>query len=90
MEATKVLLILGAGSNVAGHTAKLFASKGYKIAVQSRGHTRFDSSYLHIRADLAKADSVRETFARVKEAYGSEPNVVIHNGRQYLMHVCSR
>lgn len=82
MEAKKVLLILGAGPNVATFTAKLFASKGYKIALMSRGSTAFNPSYLHIKSDLSQAGRIEEVFAQVKEAYGSPPNVVIHNGKQ--------
>lgn len=79
MEAKKVLLILGAGPNVATSTADLFAGHGYKIAVVSRGRTAFPPSYLHIQSDLSQAGSVQAAFAQVKEAYGSPPNVVIHN-----------
>ena len=82
MDAKKVLLILGAGPNIATFTARLFASKGYKIALMSRGRTAFNPSYLHIQSDLSQAGSVAEVFAQVKAAYGSPPNVVIHNGKQ--------
>lgn len=82
MEAKKILLILGAGPNVANSTAQLFASKGYMIALMSRGRgAAFDPSYLHIHSDLSQAGSIASVFAQVKQAYGSPPNVVIHNGK---------
>jgi NAD(P)-dependent dehydrogenase (short-subunit alcohol dehydrogenase family) len=80
MATNKILLIFGAGSNVASATADRFASKGYKVALVSRGRTHFDPSYLHIKSDLANPDTIKEAFGQVKAIFGAHPNVVIHNG----------
>lgn len=94
MEAKKILLILGAGPNVANSTAQIFASKGYKIALMSRGRgaAAFDPSYLYIQSDLSQAGSIASVFAQVRQAYGSPPNIVIHNGKpnQYYTEDCGR
>ncbi|KAH8645853.1 hypothetical protein BGZ60DRAFT_555809 [Tricladium varicosporioides] len=79
MATSKILLILGAGANVAQSTAALFASKGYKIALMSRHGPSADSPYFHVQGNLARPESVKEVFAAVEEKYGNSPNVVIHN-----------
>ncbi|KAH8429235.1 uncharacterized protein LDX57_006902 [Aspergillus melleus] len=80
MTFSPILLILGAGPNVASSTAALFAAQGYKIALVSRGFSAsFDSSYTHIRADLTAPGTVHKAFEEVKAKFGNPPNVVIHN-----------
>lgn len=81
MTFSPILLILGAGPNVATSTAALFAAQGYKVALVSRGFSAsFDPSYTHIRADLTAPGTVHKAFAEVKAKFGNPPNVVIHNG----------
>ncbi|KAF2137747.1 uncharacterized protein K452DRAFT_278106 [Aplosporella prunicola CBS 121167] len=79
MAPNNILLILGAGPNIARATADVFAAKGYRIALVSRGRTRFDPAYLHIKSDLAKPDAIHDAFTKVRAAFGAAPNVVIHN-----------
>ncbi|KAK2776212.1 hypothetical protein FQN53_002846 [Emmonsiellopsis sp. PD_33] len=80
MAANRVILILGAGRNIASSTAQLFASKGYKVALVSRGNSHNpDPSYLHIKGDLSFPETIPSFFEQVKKAYGSPPNVVVYN-----------
>ncbi|TAQ86978.1 hypothetical protein B7494_g4681 [Chlorociboria aeruginascens] len=87
MAPNKILLILGAGPNVAASTAKHFASNGYKVALMSRHGQAANPSYLNIQADLARPESVKEVFAAVVKEYGNSPNVVVHNA--YSVHQTS-
>lgn len=81
MAATKIVLILGGGPNVGLATAKLFASKAYKVALTSRSDSAADSSYFHIKSDLYQPDKIKDVFAAVKSEFGNPPNVVIYNGK---------
>lgn len=77
-----VILILGAGPNIGQAAARIFASKGYKVAVASRSLKEEDSteSQLHITSDFTKPDDVVQAFARVKKELGT-PSVVVYNGK---------
>lgn len=81
MASSKILLILGAGPNIGSAIAKLFASKGYKVARTSRSGSSSDSSDFHIKADLSQPDKLKDVFAAVKQEYGNAPNVVVYNGK---------
>ena len=80
---SQVLLILGAGGRVGTSVARLFASKGYKVAVSSR--TDKSISYegsgkpLFVAADLSDPSSVPRVFEKVKKELGT-PSVVVYNG----------
>ena len=81
MSASKVLLILGAGGNVGASVAKLFAQKGYKVAIAAR---RLDDAVdnngqLQIKTDLSHPESVDSAFDKVTAEFGA-PNVVVYNG----------
>ncbi|CAK4034489.1 Hypothetical predicted protein [Lecanosticta acicola] len=80
LSTTKVLLILGAGSNVGASVAAVFAQARYKIALAARklqdavdkdGQLRFQS-------DLADAESVDSAFDKVSATFGP-PNVIVYN-----------
>jgi NAD(P)-dependent dehydrogenase (short-subunit alcohol dehydrogenase family) len=81
MSDQKVVLILGAGSNIGESTSRAFAAKGYKVALASRSaKSDEDTADLkHFPIDLSKPSSVPELFIKVKEALGI-PSVVIYNG----------
>jgi len=83
MSATKIILLIGAGPNVGSAVAKLFASKGYKVATTSRGDSKLDSSYFHIKADVSQPDKIKGIFAAVKKQYGNAPNVVVYNAASF-------
>jgi len=85
---SKILLIIGAGPNVGQHVAKVFASKGYKIATSARkpqsqlSEDTFKGD-LYVQADMADPSSVAGLFAKVKEGLGV-PTVVVYNGMPYM------
>ena len=75
-----VILILGAGPNIGQTTARLFADKGYKVALAARSvNNSDDEGQLNIQADFSKTDDVINVFRRVKESLGI-PSVVVYNG----------
>lgn len=77
----RVLLILGAGSNVGSGVARAFAEKGYKTVTTSRSpKAKIEGeSDLHVQADLSNPSSVAEVFEKVRKALGP-PSVVVYNG----------
>jgi NAD(P)-dependent dehydrogenase (short-subunit alcohol dehydrogenase family) len=81
MSDQKVVLVLGAGSNIGQSTSRAFAAKGYKVALASRSaKSDEDTADLkHFPTDLSKSSSIPELFTKVKEALGI-PSVVIYNG----------
>lgn len=81
MSDSKVLLILGAGSNTGLATVKKFASEGYKVAAVSR-HPSDElkkNAQLIVPADLKDPSQVEEVFKQVTKKLGP-PHVVIYNG----------
>jgi NAD(P)-dependent dehydrogenase (short-subunit alcohol dehydrogenase family) len=79
---SKILLILGSGANIGAHTAKAFASQGYKVASASRTAPKTpDGSHLHIALDLAKPETVPAVFEKVRKEFGGEVSVVVYNGK---------
>lgn len=77
-----VILILGAGPNIGQAVARIFASKGYKVALVARSIKEADSTegQLNIASDFANTDDVVNVFTRVKKELGI-PTVVVYNGR---------
>ncbi|KFZ15722.1 hypothetical protein V501_02607 [Pseudogymnoascus sp. VKM F-4519 (FW-2642)] len=75
-----ILLILGAGPNIGQSVARIFASKGYKVALASRSQKETDSTdnQLHIPCDFSSTDDVVNAFAKVKKVFGV-PSVVVYN-----------
>jgi NAD(P)-dependent dehydrogenase (short-subunit alcohol dehydrogenase family) len=76
-----VILILGAGPNIGQAVARIFASKGYKVALAARPPREADSTdnQLNIASDFANPDNVVNAFTRVKKVLGI-PSVVVYNG----------
>jgi len=76
-----VLLVLGAGARVGHPVARIFAAKGYKVALAARSLRETDSTadQLHIKADFANPDSIPDIFSKVKKTLGI-PSVVLYNG----------
>lgn len=90
MAAAPVALVLGAGANIGQAVGRLFAEKGYQVALVARSVREEDSTdkQLNIQADFADPASVVDAFAKVKAKFGV-PTVVVHNGmnpRIYLIH----
>ena len=79
--ASPVLLILGAGSNIGQHVARAFAAKGYKVALAARRLKEEDSTadQVNIPSDLSDPNSVTSVFSKVNAQLGP-PSVVIYNG----------
>ncbi|KFY39087.1 hypothetical protein V495_06165 [Pseudogymnoascus sp. VKM F-4514 (FW-929)] len=75
-----VILILGAGPNIGQSVARLFASKGYKVALAARSLKEADSTdkQLNIPCDFSKTDDVVSAFQKVKKVFGI-PSVVVYN-----------
>lgn len=76
-----VALILGAGSNIGQNVGRVFAAKGYKIALAARSLKEEDSTpdQLLIRSDFSDPESVEKVFSTVKSKLGA-PGVVVYNG----------
>jgi short-subunit dehydrogenase len=76
-----VIFILGAGPGVGSAVGRLFASKGYKVALASRSQKESDSTenQLNIPIDFSKPEELPGVFAKVKEKLGV-PSVVVYNG----------
>lgn len=79
--ASKIVLVLGAGSNVGANVASYFSKKTYKVAVVSRNPSRevFKTADLLIPADLTDLSTIPSIFAEVRSKLGV-PNVVVYNG----------
>ncbi|RSH89703.1 hypothetical protein EHS25_002254 [Saitozyma podzolica] len=75
-----IVLVLGAGANIGQSVARLFASKGYKVALAARSIKANDSTadQLNIPSDFSNTDAVVDAFAKVKQVFGI-PSVVIYN-----------
>ncbi|KAJ4346653.1 uncharacterized protein N0V89_010584 [Didymosphaeria variabile] len=72
---SKVILILGAGTNIGQHVARAFASQGYKVASTSRSAKEADntSEALHIAADLSDPEAVAGGFLEAAAANPKDP-----------------
>ncbi|KAL2067935.1 hypothetical protein VTL71DRAFT_16033 [Oculimacula yallundae] len=75
-----IILILGAGPNIGQNVARVFAAKGYKVALAARSLKEEDStaSQLHIKSDFSKPEEIVSAFAKVRKALGI-PSVVVYN-----------
>lgn len=80
-----VILILGAGPNIGQAVARVFASKGYKVALAARSLKEADSTdeQLNITSDFANPDDIFDAFVRVRKVLGI-PSVVVYNGKSGL------
>jgi hypothetical protein len=80
-----VVLILGAGSNIGKAVARIFSSKGYKVALAARSLQEAESTdnQLHISSDLAKTEDVVTAFSMARKVLGI-PSVVIYNGELFF------
>ncbi|TVY51739.1 hypothetical protein LCER1_G008053 [Lachnellula cervina] len=77
---SKIILILGSGSNIGTHVSRAFVSKGYKVALAARSLSETDntSSEIHIKADFSDPKAIVGAFSKTKELLGI-PSVVIYN-----------
>ncbi|EPS45575.1 hypothetical protein H072_468 [Dactylellina haptotyla CBS 200.50] len=75
-----VILILGAGANIGSNVAKVFSSKGYKVALVSRTSKESENTaeQVNIQGDFSDPSSVADAFAKVKSLLGT-PSVVVYN-----------
>ena len=54
---------------------------GYRVAVASRSQSDpTEGKALALKVDVTKEEDIVSAFKRVKESFGSPPNVVIYNG----------
>lgn len=87
----RILLVLGAGSNLSPHLHRVFAARDYKVALASRkggegtGANTNEENVIHIKADFTDPGAVAKVFAKTKEAFGASPGVVVYNG---MFHDC--
>ena len=79
---SKVVLILGAGSNIGAHVSRAFTSQGYKVALAARTLKESDNtpSQIHIPADFSDPTSIITAFSKTKALLGV-PSVVVYNGK---------
>ena len=77
-----IILILGAGPNIGQAVARIFASKGYKVALAARSVKEADNSdnLLNIPSDFSKTEDVVNAFDQTKKTFGI-PSVVVYNGK---------
>lgn len=77
-----VILILGAGPNIGQHVARVFAAKGYRVALAARRAKEADNTpnEVHIPSDFSDPNSVVDVFSKVKTLLGI-PSVVVYNGQ---------
>ncbi|KFY07590.1 hypothetical protein V492_07005 [Pseudogymnoascus sp. VKM F-4246] len=75
-----IILILGAGPNIGQSVARIFASKGYKVALAARSLKEADSTdnQLNITCDFTNTNDVVNAFKRVNKVFGI-PSVVVYN-----------
>lgn len=80
-----VILVLGAGPNIGQAVGRIFASKGYKVALASRSLKEADSTdnQLNITCDFSNTDNVVGAFEKVKKVFGI-PSVVVYNGKHLI------
>ena len=78
---SKVVLILGAGSNIGKALVQKFSSNGFKVAIAARTlHKEVtDSSDFSVKNDFTDPTTIASIFASVKSELGA-PSVVIYNG----------
>lgn len=76
-----IILILGAGPRIGTTVAKVFAAKGYKVALASRKASEANNTAneIHIPSDFADPGTVVDAFSKVEASLGI-PSVVVYNG----------
>lgn len=76
-----VILILGSGPNIGRSVARVFAAKGYKVALASRKAGAEDAGpgQVQFQSDLSDPKSLANLFSNVKASLGI-PSVVVYNG----------
>lgn len=84
----RIVLIIGAGSNVGQSVANTFKARGYKVALASRtqDYGATTSTELRIPTDCANLDDVVGAFDKVKAAWGV-PEIVVYNGLSLQLHL---
>lgn len=86
VNASPVILILGAGPNIGQAVARTFALRGYKVALAARSLDEADSTdnRLNITSDFSNSNDVVNAFKRVNKVFGI-PSVVIYNGTPWYL-----
>ena len=81
-----VILILGAGPNIGQAVARIFASRGYKVALAARSLNEADSTenQLNIKSDFSNSNDVVDAFKKVNKVLGI-PSVVVYNGMPWYL-----
>lgn len=79
-----IILILGAGPNIGQSIARIFAAKGFRIALASRrANEAFNTSdQIYIPSDFSEPNAIINVFTKVKSSLGI-PSVVVYNGKTY-------
>jgi NAD(P)-dependent dehydrogenase (short-subunit alcohol dehydrogenase family) len=69
---SKVILILGSGSNIGVHVSRAFTSQGYKVALAARSLKESDNtpSQIHIQADFSNPNAIITAFSKTKALLG--------------------
>lgn len=80
MASKRVILLLGAGSNIGQSVANKFEAAGYRVAVAARRQQdkQISSDRWSYNADLSRPESVAGVFDKVSRDVGV-PSVVIYN-----------
>ena len=88
--ASPIVLILGAGPRIGSSVAKIFAAKGYKVALASRKKPEANhiANEFHVQSDFADPDSVTKVFSHVKASLGVPSVVVYNSGHPCLKSSC--
>ena len=92
MKTTKnTILITGGSAGIGFETAKLLSEQGNKVIIIGRDQNRLDeakaklSNVATIKADVSKAEDVKELVATISRLY-PELNVVINNAGRALLY----
>jgi NAD(P)-dependent dehydrogenase (short-subunit alcohol dehydrogenase family) len=78
-----IALIIGASPGVGLTTARLLASHGYKVAVESRKpdiEAIKKEGLFPVTSDIPKHEIISDAFDEVERGLGGPANVVIFNG----------
>ena len=84
MDNNPICLITGLGEGTGGHTAKRFASHGYKVVMLARTKDRLDNYEKELIGskgyvcDVANIELLKKTCEKIKTEIG-HPQVLIHN-----------
>jgi short-subunit dehydrogenase len=89
MSSSKLLVLIGSGPGIGLATAKLFASKGFNVALVSRSADRLKDDAAQVKGsssvkvetfpvDVADHDALKSTLENIHKALGP-PEIVIYN-----------